>query len=87
MTPLTLILAIILPPVALLMSGKIIQAIINLVLILLSLTIFVGTLTIGSFISFPLYIISIIHALIAVYNARTDSKIEEAVAKATSNNE
>ncbi|MBT3990958.1 MAG: YqaE/Pmp3 family membrane protein [Rhodospirillaceae bacterium] len=76
------ILAIILPPVALLMSGKIIQAIINLVLILLSVTIFVGTLSIGSFISFPLYIISIIHALFAVHGNRTDSKIEAAVDKA-----
>ncbi len=76
------ILAIILPPVALLVSGKIIQAIINLVLILLSLTIFVGTLSIGSFISFPLYIISIIHALFAVHGARTDQKIEAAVERA-----
>jgi len=76
------ILAIILPPLALLLSGKVIQAIINLVLILLSVTIFVGTLSIGSFISFPLYIISIIHALIAVHGARTDNKIEAAVDKA-----
>ena len=78
------ILAIILPPIALLLSGKIFQAIINLILILLSIVIFVVTLSFGSFISFLLYIISIIHAVFVVHGARIDRKIDDAVSRSNS---
>ena len=78
------LLALILPPVALLLSGKIFQAIFNFILIIISIVIFVGTLSLGSFISFPLYIISIIHAVLVVHGVRSDRKIEEAVSKARS---
>ena len=76
------LLAIILPPVALLITGKVFQAIFNLVLIVISIVIFVGTLGFGSFLSFPLYIASIIHAVFVVHGARTDEKIEAAVRRA-----
>ena len=79
------LLAIILPPVALLMTGKIFQAIFNLVLIVVAIIIFVVTVGFGSFLSFPLYIISIIHAVFVVHGDRTDQKIEAAVKRA--NNE
>ena len=78
------ILAILLPPIALLLSGKIFQAIINLILIFLSIVIFVVTLSFGSFISFPLYIISIIHAVFVVHGARIDRKIDDAVSRSNS---
>ncbi len=78
------LLALLLPPIALLLSGKIFQAILNLILIILSIIIFVATLSLGSFISFPLYIISIIHAVLVVHGVRNDRKIEEAVSKAQS---
>lgn len=76
------ILAIILPPLALLMTGKIFQAIFNLIMIVLSIIIFVFTLGFGSFFSFPLYIIAIIHAVFVVHGSKTDSKIEAAVKRA-----
>ncbi len=78
------LLAIILPPLALLMTGKIFQAIFNLILIVLAIFIFVGTLGFGSFLSFPLYIASIIHAVFVIHGARTDQKIEAAVRRANS---
>ena len=42
------ILAMILPPIALLLSGNIFQAIINLIIILLSIVIFVVTLSLAA---------------------------------------
>jgi hypothetical protein len=76
------ILAILLPPVALLLTGKLFQAIFNVGLIAISIIIFVGTFGFGSPLSFPLYIIAIIHAVFVVHGARTDDKIEAAVEKA-----
>ncbi|MCZ6819066.1 MAG: YqaE/Pmp3 family membrane protein [Calditrichaeota bacterium] len=79
------ILAIILPPVALLISGKIFQAILNLILIAVAIVIFVFTFGIGSFLSHPLWIISIIHAVFVVHGVRTDRKLETAVKRAINN--
>lgn len=76
------LLALLFPPIALLMSGKIFQAIFNLLLIVFSIVIFVFTLGLGSFISFPLYIASIIHAVIVIHGVQNDKKIEDAVRRA-----
>jgi hypothetical protein len=64
------------------MTGKIFQAIFNLIMIVLAIIIFVGTLGFGSFFSFPLYIIAIIHAVFVVHGVRTDQRIEAAVERA-----
>jgi hypothetical protein len=71
------VLALILPPVSLFLIGKIFQAIFNLILFALSIVIFVGTFSFGSFISFPLWVISVVHALFVVHNHRTDTRMKE----------
>ncbi len=70
------ILGIILPPIALFVVGKPIQAIFNLIIFVLSGLIFIGTLGFGSFLSFPLWIVAVIHALFVVHGHNSDKKIE-----------
>ncbi len=69
------ILAIVLPPIALFVAGKPIQGIINAILFILSIVLFVFTLGFGSFLSFPLWVVSVVHALFVVHGYRTDQKI------------
>ncbi|GEM_PF-2192038 len=59
------------------MVGKPIQAIFNLIIFVLSGLIFVGTLGFGSFLSFPLWIVAVIHALLVVHGHNSDKKIEK----------
>ena len=60
------LLAIIIPPLALLLSGRLFHAIFNAILWGLSIVIFVFTLGIASFISSPLWIIAVVHAVYLV---------------------
>ncbi len=71
------IIGIILPPIALFMTGKVVQAIFNLIIFVLSILIFIGTLGFGSFLSFPLWIVAVIHALFVVHGHNSDKKIEK----------
>ena len=69
------ILAIILPPIALFVAGKPIQGILNAVLFLLSIIIFAVSIGTLSFLSFPLWVVAVVHALFVVHGYRTDQKI------------
>lgn len=72
--------AILIPPLALLLEGKIFQAIINAVFWLLGLIFFIlgGFLVLG---------ITIIHAIIVVHGARSDARTQKIVDAINSNKE
>jgi uncharacterized membrane protein YvlD (DUF360 family) len=67
------LLAIIIPPLALLLSGRLFHAVVNAILWGLSIVIFVFTLGIASFISSPLWIIAVVHAVYLVYSSRREA--------------
>lgn len=67
--------AIVIPPFALIMVGRIFQAIVSAVLWGLSILIFVLSLGFGSFISGPLWIIAVIHAVYLVYKSRAENRM------------
>ena len=74
--------SIVIPPLALLLSGKPFQAIFNLILLILALLIFIGTLRIGSGVSFVFWILAILQALFGVHarnQAARDQKIIDAI--------
>ena len=71
----TYVIALIIPPLGPLLHGRVFHALFNMVLFLLSILIFVGTLTFGSPVSFPLWLIAIIHALFIVHDSKTRSRI------------
>lgn len=69
------ILAILLPPVAILFTGKIFQAIFNAVIAAIGIILFVVSLgALGA-----IYIIAIIHAIIAVHDYRSTKRDERLV--------
>jgi hypothetical protein len=72
--------AIILPPLALLMVGAWFQAILNLILFLLAGVLFIGTLTFASVITFPMWIICVAWAVIVVYRVKDDARTRQIVA-------
>lgn len=59
--------AIIVPPLAILLSGKPFQAIFNLILLILGLVIFIGTLGLANGITFVIWIACIAHAMFTVH--------------------
>lgn len=74
--------SIVIPPLGLLLSGKPFQAIFNLILLVLALLILVGTLGLGSGVSFVFWILAIVHALFGVHSrnqAQRDQKIIDAL--------
>jgi len=73
-------LAIVLPPVALLIEGKIFQAIINAVFWILGLVLFL----LGGFI---LLGITMIHAVIVVHGSRSDARTQKIVDAINNNKE
>lgn len=74
------VVAILLPPLALLIEGKIFQAIINAVFWILGLVVFL-------FGGFILLAITIIHAIIVVHGARSDARTQKIVDAINSNKE
>ena len=64
------IVALILPPLALLMVGAWLQGIINLVVFLLAIVLFIVSLGILHIITFPLWIICVIWAMVVVHRVR-----------------
>ena len=71
------VLALILPPVALLVIGKVFQGIFNLILFVIAGVLWFLSLGFASFITFPLWIVCIVHALFVVDNHRTDNRLRE----------
>ena len=72
--------AIIVPPLAVLISGKPFQAIFNLILLILGLLIFVGTLGLANGLTFVFWISCIVHAMFTVHGrnqAVRDRKLAE----------
>lgn len=76
------LLALILPPVALFVCGRIFQGVFNLLVCILAIVIVLGTLGLGSGVSFVLWIAAIVHAVFVVHNDRADARVERAVKKA-----
>lgn len=72
--------AIIVPPLAVLISGKPFQAIFNLILLILGVLIFVGSLGLANGITFVFWIGCIVHAMFTVHGrnqAARDRKLTE----------
>lgn len=59
--------AIIIPPLAVLMCGKPFQAVFNLILLVLGVLIFLGSLGLANGITFVFWIACIAHAMFAVH--------------------
>ena len=73
--------AIIVPPLAVLMCGKPFQAIFNFILLVLGILIFVGSLGLANGITFVIWIACIAHAMFTVHGrnqAARDSKLSRA---------
>lgn len=71
--------AILCPPLALLFKGKIFQMIINGLLWLLSIIIFVFSLGFLSPASFPIWLVTIIWAILVVKGANDDERTQQIV--------
>ena len=71
------ILAVLLPPIGLLLNGQIFSAILNVVLIVASLI--VGVVFLVGFFVPAIFLIPSIHAVIAVYMKRKDRQHEQIV--------
>lgn len=66
--------ALILPPLALLLYGKVFQAIFNLVIYLLAWVVFVFSLFLGGSPGFVLWLIAALHAILVVNEAKKDAR-------------
>ncbi|MGB0630413.1 MAG: YqaE/Pmp3 family membrane protein [Alphaproteobacteria bacterium] len=74
--------SIVVPPLGILLCGKLFQAVFNLILLVFALLILVGTLGLGSGVSFVFWILAIVHGLFAVHSrnqAQRDQKIIDAL--------
>jgi uncharacterized membrane protein len=69
--------ALILPPLALLLYGKIFQAIFNLLLYVLAWVVFIFSLFLGGSPGFVLWLIAAAHAILVVNNAKKEARLEE----------
>ena len=69
--------AILIPPLALLFKGKIFQAIFNGILWVCSVVMFVFSLGILSGLTFPIWILTIIWAIIVVKGANDDERAQK----------
>lgn len=68
------LLALLLPPLALLIYGKIFQAIFNLILYVLAWVVFVFSLVLGGSPGFVLWLICALHAILAINAAKKDAR-------------
>lgn len=67
--------AIVIPPLAILLCGKPFQAIFNLLLLIFGLFIFIGTLGLANGITFVIWIACIAHAMFTVHGRNQDARI------------
>lgn len=68
--------ALVLPPLALLLYGKIFQAIFNLILYVLAWVVFVFSLFLGGSPGFVIWLIAAAHAILVINNAKKDARVE-----------
>lgn len=66
--------ALVLPPLALLLYGKVFQAIINLVIYILAWVVFIFSLFLGGSPGFVLWLIAALHAILAVNDAKKNAR-------------
>ena len=66
--------ALVLPPLALLIYGKVFQAIINLVIYALAWVVFIFSLFLGGSLGFVLWLIAALHAILAVNDAKKNAR-------------
>lgn len=71
--------ALILPPVALFASGKVIQAVLNLIIWLFAIVILVFSLGFGSPVSFALWLVTAIHAVFSVHSKKADDRTQKVI--------
>lgn len=69
--------ALILPPLALLLYGKIFQAIFNLLLYVLAWVVFVFSLFLGGSPGFVIWLIAAAHAILVINNEKKQKQMEE----------
>jgi hypothetical protein len=72
--------ALVLPPLALLLYGKIFQAIFNLILYVLAWVVFVFSLFLGGSPGFVIWLIAAAHAILVINNAKKDARVESLLA-------
>jgi uncharacterized membrane protein YqaE (UPF0057 family) len=77
--------ALVLPPLALLMVGAWFQAILNFILFVLSGLLFIGTLSFASPITFPMWVICVAWAAIVVYRAKDEARTRRIVSETMRN--
>jgi len=66
--------ALVLPPLALLLYGKVFQAIINLIVYILAWVVFIFSLFLGGSPGFVLWLIAALHAILAVNDAKKSAR-------------
>ncbi len=72
--------ALLFPPLALLIYGKIFQAILNLIIYVLAWVVFVFSLVLGGSPGFVLWLIAAVHAILAVNDARKSARAAAIIA-------
>lgn len=72
--------ALVLPPLALLLYGKIFQAIFNLLLYVLAWVVFIFSLFLGGSPGLVIWLIAAAHAILVVNNAKKDARLEAMLA-------
>ncbi len=68
------LLAIVLPPLALLLYGRVLQAIINLVIWLAAVIVFVASLTLLAGLSAALWLVCVVHAILVINRVQNDRR-------------
>lgn len=79
--------ALIFPPLALLMVGAWFQAILNFILFVVTGLLFIGTLSLASPVTFPMWVIAVAWALIVVYRAKDEARTRRIVTDTLRNNQ
>jgi hypothetical protein len=67
--------ALILPPLALLLYGKIFQAVFNLLIYALAWVVFIPSLFLGGSPGFVLWLIAALHAVFVINNVKKDARM------------
>jgi len=67
--------ALILPPLALLLYGKIFQAIFNLLIYVLAWVVFIFSLFLGGSPGFVLWLVAALHAILVINNVKKDARM------------
>lgn len=72
--------ALILPPLALLLYGKIFQAIFNLLIYIAAWVVFIFSLLLGGSPGFVLWLIAALHAIFVINNVKKDARMASLLA-------